>query len=76
MGKGKGVSSSFDLSSALSKKEANKIRKAEAMIQYWYARMPMYGAHESEQFAKASDLKDSIKAVEAKAKERWEKGLI
>ena len=46
------------------------------MIQYWYARCPTYGAHESEQFAKAQDLKESIKATEAKARERWEAGLI
>ena len=75
-GEGKGVTSSFDLAAALTKKEANKIRKSEAMIQYWYARMPMYGAHESEQFKKAEGLKDTIKGIEKKAKERWDKGLV
>ena len=46
------------------------------MIQYWQARMPMYGALESEQYLKAEELKGVIAATEKKAHDRWEKGLV
>ena len=52
------------------------MRKHECMIQYHLARMPMYGAHESPQYAKANELRDNIKAIEAKARERWERGHL
>ena len=39
------------------------LRKHECMIQYHLARMPMYGAHESPQYAKANELRDNIKAI-------------
>ena len=48
----------------------------ESMIQYWHARMPMYGAHESVQYEKANDLKANIKALEKKARDRWEAGHV
>jgi len=75
MGKGKAIAS-FDLATSLTKKEARTIRKEACMIQYHLARMPMYGAHESPQFAKANDLRDHIKSIEVKAKERWERGHL
>jgi len=52
------------------------IRKTECMIQYHLARMPMYGAHESPQFMKANEMKENIKNIEAKAKQRWELGHV
>jgi hypothetical protein len=75
MGKGKAVAS-FDLATALTKKETRTMRKHECMIQYHLARMPMYGAHESSQFAKANALRDDIKAIEVKARERWDRGHV
>ena len=39
------------------------MRKAESMIQYHLARMPMYGAHESPQYAKAQELRENNKAI-------------
>ena len=52
------------------------MRKHECMIQYHLARMPMYGAHESPQYAKAEELREKIKGMEAKARERWERGHL
>eukprot|EP00326_Haptolina_ericina_P003454 CAMPEP_0181209704 /NCGR_PEP_ID=MMETSP1096-20121128/22817_1 /TAXON_ID=156174 ORGANISM="Chrysochromulina ericina, Strain CCMP281" /NCGR_SAMPLE_ID=MMETSP1096 /ASSEMBLY_ACC=CAM_ASM_000453 /LENGTH=75 /DNA_ID=CAMNT_0023300901 /DNA_START=38 /DNA_END=265 /DNA_ORIENTATION=+ len=75
MGKGKGVAS-FDLASSLTKKETRSMRKMECMIQYHLARMPLYGAHESPQYARAQGLRDDIKKIEVKAKQRWENGHV
>jgi len=75
MGKGKGVAS-FDLATSLTKKETRTIRKSECMVNYHLARMPMYGAHESPQYEKAQQLKENVKAIEAKARARWEAGHV
>jgi len=73
MGKGKGQAvPQFDLASALSKKEARMIKKAEFMIPYHMARCPNYGWKESEQYLRAEELKEKISGIEAKAKKRWE----
>ena len=48
------------------------IRKCEGMVEYNLARCPMWGAHESPQYAKAQQLKEKIRTIEAKAKKRWE----
>ena len=66
----------FDVANALTKKEKNKIRKFECMIQFYLARMPMYGAHESEQYKNAQNLKSSIATINAKARARWELGHV
>ena len=55
----------FDLASALSKKEARMIKKAEYMIPYHMARCPNYGWKESEQYAKAEELKERIAGIGA-----------
>ena len=62
----------FDLATALTKKEARVIRKAEYMIPYHMARCPAYGWKESEEYARAEELKEKIAGIEAKAKKRWE----
>ncbi|KAL1529274.1 hypothetical protein AB1Y20_000228 [Prymnesium parvum] len=67
---------SFDLATALTKKETRTMRKSECMIQYHLARMPMYGAYESAQYAKANELRENMKNLEMKAKERWERGHV
>ena len=72
MGKGKGSAPQFDLASALTRKEARVIRKAEGMIQYNLARCPNYGVFESPEYARAEELKEKIKGIEEKAKKRWE----
>ena len=48
------------------------IRKAEYMIPYHMARCPAYGWKESEEYARAEELKEKIAGIEAKAKKRWE----
>ena len=73
MGKGKGQAvAQFDLATALTKKETRLIRKAEYMIPYHMARCPAYGWKESEEYARAEELKEKIAGIEAKAKKRWE----
>ena len=73
MGKGKGGAvPQFDLATALTRKEARVIRKAEGMIQYNLARCPNYGVFESPEYARAEELKQKIKDIEVKAKKRWE----
>lgn len=62
----------FDLASALTKKEGRLIRKAEYMIPYHMARCPNYGWKESEEYARAEELKVKISKIEEKAKKRWE----
>lgn len=52
------------------------MRKMECMIQYHLARMPLYGAHESPQYARAQGLRDNIKGLEVKARQRWENGHV
>jgi len=41
------------------------MRKSECMIQYHLARMPMYGAYESAQYAKANELRENMKNLGA-----------
>ena len=73
MGKGAGQAvAQFDLATALTKKETRLIRKAEYMIPYHMARCPAYGWKESEEYARAEELKEKIAGIEAKAKKRWE----
>ena len=55
----------FDLASALTKKETRVIRKAEYMIPYHMARCPNYGWKESEEFARAEELKEKIAGIGA-----------
>ena len=62
----------FDLASALTKKEGRLIRKAEYMIPYHMARCPNYGWKDSEEYARAEELKVKISKIEEKAKKRWE----
>ena len=57
-------------------RRTRSMRKMECMIQYHLARMPLYGAHESPQYARAQGLRDDIKKIEVKAKQRWENGHV
>ena len=52
----------FDLASALTKKEGRMIRKAEYMIPYHMARCPNYGWKESEEYARAEELREKIRS--------------
>eukprot|EP00308_Calcidiscus_leptoporus_P011114 CAMPEP_0119376730 /NCGR_PEP_ID=MMETSP1334-20130426/41007_1 /TAXON_ID=127549 /ORGANISM="Calcidiscus leptoporus, Strain RCC1130" /LENGTH=78 /DNA_ID=CAMNT_0007395383 /DNA_START=43 /DNA_END=279 /DNA_ORIENTATION=- len=72
MGKGKGQIKSFDIGTALSKKENRKLGKMNAMIPYHLARCPFYNGRESEHWAHAEKLKDDIAALEKKAYLRWQ----
>ena len=65
----------FDVVSALTRKEARTIRKCEGMIQYNMARCPNYGVFESNEYAKAQALKERIKAIHLKAKNRYDSGF-
>eukprot|EP00325_Prymnesiales_sp_UTEX-LB-985_P000578 CAMPEP_0174694786 /NCGR_PEP_ID=MMETSP1094-20130205/1305_1 /TAXON_ID=156173 /ORGANISM="Chrysochromulina brevifilum, Strain UTEX LB 985" /LENGTH=76 /DNA_ID=CAMNT_0015891117 /DNA_START=47 /DNA_END=277 /DNA_ORIENTATION=+ len=76
MGKGKGSLPQFDLQTALTRKEKRTIRKSEGMVQYNLARCPLYGVHESAEWARAEELKQKVKDIEAKAKKRWEANLF
>ena len=42
------------------------------MSQYWMARCPARGVFESDEYKRAQDLQEDIKAIHAKAKKRWE----
>ena len=66
----------FDLQTALTKKEKRVINKAEYMIPYHMARCPNYGWKESDQYARAEELKEKIEGIEAKAKKRWEMSFV
>ena len=46
------------------------------MVQYNLARCPLYGVHESPEWARAEELKQKVKDIEAKAKKRWEANLF
>jgi len=76
MGKGKGSVPQFDLQTALTRKEKRTIRKSEGMVQYNLARCPNYAVFESPEWARAEDLKQKVKDIEAKAKKRWENNLF
>jgi len=75
MGKGKGTAPQFDLATALTRKEKRVVRKAEGMVQYHLARCPLRGVFESPEYARAEELKQKVKDIEAKAKKRWENNL-
>ena len=66
----------FELATALTKKEKRTINKAEYMIPYHMARCPNYGWKESEEYARAEELKEKIAGIEAKAKKRWEASFV
>lgn len=70
----KAAQAAFDLATALTRKETRTIRKNESMVQYHLARMPMYGAHESDQYKMANYLRDANVRIESKARERWDNG--
>jgi len=76
MGKGKGSAPQFDLQSALTRKEKRVVREAEGMVQYHLARCPLRGVFESPEYARAEDLKQKVKDIEAKARKRWEANLF
>ena len=73
---GAGKAPTFDLATALTRKETRVIRKAEGMVQYNLARCPNYGVFESPEYARAEELKEKIAAIEAKAKKRWESNFF
>ena len=52
-----------------------KAALVEGMVQYNLARCPNYGVFESPEWARAEELKEQIKNIEAKAKKRWEAGF-
>ena len=66
----------FELASALTKKETRVIRKCEYMIPYHMARCPNYGWKESQEFARAEELREKIGGIESKAKKRWEASFV
>jgi len=73
MGKGNKKSlAAFDLATALTKKEQNKMRKMEPMIQYYLARMPFRDGKSSPEWAKAEELREGMDTIREKAKKRWE----
>jgi len=72
MGKGKIKQISFDLATAMTKKEQNKMRKMEPMIQYYLARMPFRDGKASPEWAKAEEIREDIEKIKIKAKKRWE----
>ena len=51
------------------------VRKSEGMVQYHLARCPLRGVFESPEYARAEELKQKVKDIEAKAKKRWENNL-
>jgi len=73
MGKGKGQSiPSFELHSYLSKKEERTLRKAESMVHYWDARVPFWNGKGSPADLKGQEVRESIGAIENKAKARYD----
>ena len=52
------------------------VRKAEGMVQYHLARCPLRGVFESPEYARAEELKQKVKDIEAKARKRWEANLF
>merc|ERR1712232_702873 len=74
-GRGKGKKSgiaAFDLTTALTKKEANMMRKKEPMIQYHLARMPFRDGKSSPEWAAAEGLREDIEGIKLKARKRWD----
>jgi len=61
----------FDLESALTRKESRKLKKMQAMIPYYLARCPLYNSKIGEHWEKAEYFKAEIKKLEQKAYKLW-----
>merc|ERR1712129_521395 len=73
MGKGKGQSQPiFEITNHLSKKENSKLRKAESMVHYWDARAPFWNGKGSPADLAGQKVRDNIKAIETKARNRYD----
>merc|ERR1711959_716860 len=73
MGKGKGQSQPiFEITNHLSKKENTKLRKAESMVLYWDARVPFWNGKGSPADLAGQKVRESIKAMEEKARARYD----
>ena len=66
----------FDLEATLTRKESRTIRKCRGMEQYWIARCPHYNVFDSEEYARAQTLKDTVKTIEEKARKRWDGNFV
>ena len=56
--------------SEYTKKELKQIQKLESGIEFNMARVPKYNVHESEEYKKAEELRETLRVLKQKAKVR------